>query len=73
MVHEMGLSHLWPRAAKWQFCAGGLQGFVRGRWVTQPLRTPFTHRAAMVAVQQVMWQVGHATGLGMEMIDGVGV
>ncbi|KAF5826927.1 hypothetical protein DUNSADRAFT_1723 [Dunaliella salina] len=29
-VDAMGLSHFWPRAAKWQFCAGGLQGFVRG-------------------------------------------
>mmetsp|Transcript_27397 Transcript_27397/g.74101 ORF Transcript_27397/g.74101 Transcript_27397/m.74101 type:complete len:961 (-) Transcript_27397:693-3575(-) len=29
-VDAMGLSHFWPGAAKWQFCAGGLQGFVRG-------------------------------------------
>lgn len=33
MVHEMGLSRLWPAAGRWQFCAGGLQGFVRGRCV----------------------------------------
>jgi hypothetical protein len=33
MVHEMRLSRLWPAAGSWQFCAGGLQGFVGGRCV----------------------------------------
>jgi hypothetical protein len=31
MVDFYGLGHRWEEIRKWQFCAGGLQGFVRGR------------------------------------------
>jgi hypothetical protein len=45
MVDYLNLTSHWPGVQRWMFCAGGLQGFVRGRCVgasismsTQPVR-----------------------------------
>ncbi len=35
MVDFYGMGDRWPEVKKWQFCAGGLQGFVRGRCATR--------------------------------------
>ncbi len=62
MVDFYGLGDQWPAIKNWQFCAGGLQGFVKGRC------------AALVA-SSAFWQLGRwsvAGGQVMRQVSGAG-